>query len=334
VVRVKTYQHLSLEEREKLYWWIGQKKSLRWCAKQLKRSHTTLSREFHHNAQYGQEYLPCLADRIASRRGERQRHHAPLKNPKIFLYVRERLRKGWSPEIIAGRLPIDLPGCSIDDETIYRYVYGKHQHKDALWKRLPLGRVHRRMKLGRRVARTPKIPEAVSIDLRPEDVKTRMVPGHWETDNMEGVRSDSSVISVTVDRTTRYTMLSKLFHRGAMEKTQRLVERLERFPPMLCQSITTDNGAENSQHKRITGTLGIPVYFCHPYHSWEKGTVENTIGRLRRYLPKGNSVDGVKRKDVFRIEQQLNSTPRKCLGFLTPYEKMNQLLRGALPVRM
>lgn len=331
---MKKYSHLTLEEREKLYCWQGQGKSLRWCASQLGRTHTTLSRELHRNAKYGQEYLPCLADRIAVKRGERQRHHAPLKNPQVFLYVREKLRKGWSPETIAGRLPIDHPGFSIDDETIYRYIYGKHQHKDALWKRLPLGRMRRRRKLGRRVARTPKIPEAVSIDLRPEDVLKRDIPGHWETDNMEGVRGDASVISVTVDRTTRYAILSKLLRRGAKEKTEAVIKRLAGFPPAMKQSITADNGAENSQHKIMTDALGLTVYFCHPYHSWEKGTVENTIGRLRRHLPKGRSLSGIRVKDIFRIEQQMNSTPRKCLGFLTPYEKMNQLLSGALPVRM
>ena len=322
------YHHLRLEEREKLFGWKLQGISLREIAKRIDRSHASLSRELRRNAKYGNPYLPIHAQRKADRLSTLQRYKAPLKEPLVFLYVREHLRKPyhWSPESIAGRLSIDYPGYSITDEAIYQYIYGKKQRWMKLWKHLPLKRKKRCKKQGRRVA-CEKIPEAISIDVRSPDVKDRTIPGHWETDNMEGVRSDTVVVSATVERMTRMTLLSRLSNRKADAKTQAVVHRLRMFPTPIRLSLTADNGAENSDHKRITKCLSLPVYFCHPYHSWEKGTVENTIGRVRRYIPKGVSIDALTDEQVSAIEESMNSTPRKCLGFLTPYEKMVQLLQ-------
>lgn len=327
---VNGYSHLSLEEREKLYGWKQKGLSLREIAKRLGRSHSSLVRELKRHIKYGKLYLPCLAEKRAHRWATKQRYQAPLKCPLIFLYVREKLRLGWSPETIAGRLRIDYPDYSITDETIYRYIYGRKQKRMKLWRYLTLGRKKRRLKQGRRVHCSTKIPEAVSIDFRPSEVQERKAPGHWETDNMEGVRSDASVMSVTVERLARLTLLSKMNARTANSKTQAVVTRLSGFPKALKQTITADNGAENTEHTTISQKLGLAgMYFCHPYHSWEKGTVENTIGRVRRFFPKGKSIETLTDEEVAAVEYSLNSTPRKCLGFLTPYEKMDQLLRNS-----
>lgn len=326
---MRKYSQLNLEEREKLYGWKQKGLSLRQIAKQLGRSHSSLVRELKRHMQYGKPYLPCIAEKRSKRWSVKQRYQAPLKPPLIFLYVREKLRLGWSPETIAGRLVIDHPGFSITDETIYRYVYGKKQKRMKLWKYLTLGRKKRRVKYGRSVHRSTKIPEAISIDLRPQEVTQRKTPGHWETDNMEGVRSDQSVVSVTVERLARITLLNKMNDRTAKSKTHIVVDRLSDFPRALKQTITADNGAENTQHKAITEQLNLEgMYFCHPYHSWEKGTVENTIGRLRRFIPKGSSIDQLTDEEIAVVEHSINSTPRKCLGFLTPYEKMDELLKN------
>lgn len=323
------YSHLSLEEREKLYGWRQKGLSLRLIAKQLNRSHSSLVRELKRHRRYGKPYLPCLAEKRSHRWALKQRYQAPLKCPLIFLYVRMKLRLGWSPETIAGRLPIDYLGFSITDETIYRYIYGKKQRRMKLWRYLTLGRKKRRLKQGRRVHRLPKIPEAISIDFRPQETHKRNTPGHWETDNMEGVRSDKSVVSVTVERLARLTLLSKMNDRTAKSKTYAVVNRLSDFPQSLKQTITADNGAENTEHKTISQQLDLTgMYFCHPYHSWEKGTVENTIGRMRRFVPKGVSIDELTAEDIVAVEHSLNSTPRKCLGYLTPYEKMDKLLKN------
>lgn len=120
-------------------------------------------------------------------------------------------------------------------------------------------------------------------------------------------------------------LLSKMLNQKARVKTEVLTDRLSRIPLAIRLTLTADNGSENAYHKEITKRLGMPVYFCHAYHSWEKGTVENTIGRIRRFLPKGTRLSEVCEEQIAIIEYALNNTPRKCLGYLTPHEKMVEL---------
>lgn len=324
---MRTYNHLSLEEREKLYAWKEKGLSLREIGRQLKRNAGSLSREWRRNAKYGRPYLPCNAHRKAEKRGFKQRYRAPLKEPLIFLYVRTKLRdEKWSPETIAGRLPIDYPGYSIDDETIYRYVYRKKQSRMKLWEHLVLHRKRRMKKDGRKVKAYGRLPEAIPIANRPDVINQRLRPGDWETDNMEGKRSDDSSVSVTVDRLTRITRIYKLADHTAQTKSDSLVVQFKKEKPLLRGSLTIDRGAENSNHQFVTNIHGMPVFACNPYHSWEKGSVENMIGRIRRYIPKGKSVDGITQKILTRIEEVFNNMPRKVLGYLTPNEYLEKIL--------
>ena len=320
---MKKYKHLNLEEREKLYALNMQKISLRDIAVQLNRPHTTLSRELRRNKRFLSPYIPCQAHTYAKRRIQLQRATARLKSQEIYDYVLEKLKLKWSPETIAGRLPLDKPGLTIHFETIYRFIYRDSQRGYYLWTQLTHARKRRMKKLGRGVVKYGgKIPDAVSIDLRPQEVNERRSAGHWETDNVEGRRTDTAVLSTTVERVTRYTIVSKLRDKTADAKLDALVGRLSIFPGFLRQTTTTDNGGENWKHKEITKALSMLMYFCHAYHSWEKGTNENTNGRLRRYIPKGRSIDLLSDKEVAAVEYALNNTPRKCLGFLTPDEAM------------
>lgn len=321
---MRTFTQLSLEERELLFMWNEQGIPLRDIGRRLGRTHTTVSRELKRNAKYGQPYIPCRADRKAKKRALKQRYRAPLKEPLIFLYVREHLRQGWSPETIAGRLSIDYPGYSIDDETIYRYVYGKNQRRMKLWKHLTLHRKRRMKKDGRKV-RGVRIPDALPLESRPEKANLRTEPGHWETDNMEGKRNDRTSVSVSVDRMIRITRLRKLADHTAKEKARVLRNQFINETPQFQKSFTFDRGAENSHHKKITRKTNMPAFACTAYHSWEKGTVENTIGRVRRYIPKGTSVDAVSQRILTDIEDVLNNTPRKCLGYLTPNEMLEKI---------
>ncbi len=149
-----------------------------------------------------------------------------------------------------------------------------------------------------------------------------MKVGHWESDNLEGKHGDKTVISTTIDRTTRYTVLTKLAERSAEEKYSALVRRLSIFPEKVRQILTTDNGSENVNHKALSRALNMPVYFCHPYNSREKGSVENTNGKVRRCIHKGTSIDAYTRSEIATIERKLNKTPRRCLGYKTPGEVM------------
>lgn len=337
---MRTFHHLSLGEREKLFAWKEKGLSLRKIAKRLGRNVGSISHELRRHSKYGRAYLPCLAQRQADTWKQRQRYKAPLKCPQIFLYVREHLRMGWSPETIAGRLPIDHPGYTIDDETIYRYVYGRKQKWMKLWRYLVLHRKRRMKKEGRKVQQYARLASAIPITNRPMTINTRAFLGHWESDNMEGRRSDQTAVSVTVERVSRITRLKKLPDHTAEAKADCLIEQFFHEPLGLTKSLTVDRGPENSDHKSITRKTGAVVFACNPYHSWEKGTVENTIGRIRRHFPKGESVDTLTQRDLNTVEEMMNNTPRKVLGFLTPaevYGKIQSTSRTpsvAFPLRM
>lgn len=324
----KEYHHLELEEREKLFGYKKQGVSLREIARRLKRDVGTISRELKRNAPYGQTYLPCNAERRSVKRASKQRSQASWKGPAIYLYVRDHLKQDqWSPETIAGRLSIVHPGLSICHETIYRTIYDKENKKDKLWQYLTVRRQKRMRKGGRHVHKDSRIPEAVSIDKRPKIVDKRKQIGHWETDNIIGKITDKTALSVTVERKIKVTLLSKLVSKTADEKTKKLFIKMTQLPENLRRTITADNGPENANHKEITNSLDMLMYFCHAYHSWEKGTVENMNGRIRRFIPKGISMDPIDEKTIQAIEWKLNNTPRKCLGFRTPYEKLQKYLQ-------
>ena len=181
-------------------------------------------------------------------------------------------------------------------------------------------------KNGRNVRRNGTIPGSVSIDLRPKTILRRKVLGHWETDNMEGVKSDKTVVSVTTERLTRKIIVSKLKDRKAETKANALITRLESYPQDSRLTITADNGKENSKHIQIAQSLSINFFFCHAYHSWEKGSVENKVGRVRKFIPKGISIDPISDDYVKAVEDSINTRPMKCLGYLTPNEKFSSLL--------
>jgi IS30 family transposase len=298
-----------LEERERIFGFKEKGLSLQDIAKLLHRNVGTISRELGRHSKYGKKYLPCHAQREAVRVGLRQRRRSALKNPVVFLYVRTKLRNElWSPETIAGRLKIDHPDQSICFETIYRYVYlNPRTRRDRLWQYLELHRRKRMIKNGRKVKEYTKLTEAIPIQNRPEFINNRSEIGHWETDNMEGKRSDKTAISVTIERLLRLTKLTKLEGHTASVKTDAVIS-------------TFDRGPENSGYKEIGEKLKVTIYACNPYHSWEKGGVENMNKRIRRFIPKGSSVEHITQQYLTLLETKLNSTPRKALNYLTPIE--------------
>ncbi|MCX6784239.1 MAG: IS30 family transposase [candidate division WWE3 bacterium] len=323
-----SYEHLNIEERERLFGWRESGVSLQEIGRRLGRNVSTVSRELERNTYFGRQYLPCLAQRRAERVGLKQRYQAPLKNPEVFLYVREHLRLPhlWSPEAIAGRIGIDIKGARINQETIYRYIYGRRGKKYKLWQYLECGRKKRMKKDGRRVHNKGKVPNAISIDLRPKAVNNRKVVGYWETDNIEGPRKSKSALSVISERSVRRVLISKIANQTAVVKTASLVQRMKIYPQALLGSITQDNGQENYCHQETGKALGTTMYFCNAYHSWEKGGVENRNKAIRRFFPKGTDFDLVSDEEVAVVEYIINSRPMKCLNYLKPYEKMQQLV--------
>jgi len=312
-----------LEERVELYSGLRQGVSLRDIAKKLGRTHTSLGRELKRHTRYGRVYKPVLADKRAARWAARQRYKAPLKNPEILGYVLAKLKLGWSPETISGRMGIDHTGLSICPESIYTWIYSKKWKRDKLWKYLECGHMRRRQKQGRKVASYTQVLDSKSIDLRPELANLRLQLGHGETDLMESGRGSPAALSVTVDRLTRLVSLTKVADKTGRSKAKALARPA---PVGVWLTITADRGPENKKYHIWETKLGIQVYFCHAYHSWEKGTVEHTIRRIRRFIPKGSDVSQYSWRDIRKIEYWLNHKPMKCLQYLTPYERMQQEL--------
>lgn len=314
----KTYKQLNPNERDILAVLKSKGKSLREIASVLKRSPSTLSRELKRNAPpiYTGYYLSHKAQDRADRRNRESHQRQRLKNDFIRQYVEKRLSWGWSPELIAGRLVIDHPGLSISHEAIYQWVY-----QDAAHLILSLVRAHHKRK-HRGYSRKHKkshIPGRISIKKRPKAIFKRLHIGHWETDTIS-CRKSYQAIQVTVERKARYTKMAKLKTKSARAMSIALTRRLSRYPAELRLSITYDNGPENAEHLRTNKILGTSSYFCEPFHSYERGTVENTIGLVRRFLPKKTNLANISQNHLTKIEYWLNERPRKCLGFKTPAE--------------
>jgi len=314
----RRYRHLSEEERDKLAIYRAQGWSLRAIARKLGRDPATLSRELKRNAApvYRGCYWPHRAHTRADRRNRRTHRRRRLKSDALRRFVEVRLRIGWSPELIAGRLRTSRRGWRISYEAIYQWIYREARHLIPF-----LARSHRkRLERGHSRKHTQShIPERVSITRRPAVVARRLQAGHWEADTVVSRRS-LAALQVVVERKARFTKIKRLSRRSAAAMRAGLNRTLARFPQRIRRSITYDNGTENVEHQRVNQHLGTRSFFSEPHHPWEKGTVENTIGLIRRFLPKKTDFAKVHRTELRRIEQRLNHRPRKCLGFKTPSE--------------
>ena len=322
---MKGYTHFSDQEREQLFVYRQQGKSVRAIGYLLGRNHATIVRELQRNAASLHEaaqrsYSPSTASRLARQRRKASKR-GKLKNQSFRQFVIRKLTRGWSPEQIAGRLKLTVPHRAISHEVIYQFIYHPDQRSLRLWEFLRRGQTRRRIRFGRpaKTHQYLKIPNRISIERRPTEANERQRFGHFESDLLIGRRPNREVISVTVDRRTGYMLMDKLPRPDAETRAQNLIDRLGRLPLRL-RTLTVDNGKENYHHAKVTQALGCSIFFCHPYHAWEKGTVENTVGLVRWYLPKGTDLCAVSQGDLHSMERDLNDRPRKRLGFYTPSE--------------
>ena len=193
-----------------------------------------------------------------------------------------------------------------------------------------LVRAHKRRQLRghRHTHRELHIPDRISITQRPAVIASRRQFGHWESDTVIA-RNSRAALSVSVERTSRFTKIAKLPRRTARNLRVALTRMLSQYPSHARRSITYDNGQENVEHTIVNSVLHTQSFFCEPFHSWEKATVENTIGIIRRTYPKKTNFDAVSTTDIKRLERRLNNRPRKILHYKTPKEVFHQ--RVALP---
>lgn len=317
----KNYKHITMDEREliaKMHW---EGKKLSEIANALARDKGTISRELKRNASSEYRcYTPCRAQYRADERRKTASKRPRLKNETVCQYVLEKLALGWSPELIAGRLPLEHIGFSISYEAIYQYIYHpKTADREELI--ASLRRCHRKRmqkSTGRKVRKT-KIPNRVPIDVRPKSVESRRYYGHWEGDSLISRKSLAALNSLT-ERKSRLLLLTKLKRKGAEDTKNAVIERLYALPAQMRRTLTLDNGTENAQHEEITAEIGTKCYFAHPYASWERGTNEHINGLIRWYLPKGTDFSKISNEQIAQIESLINNRPRKCLGFKTPLE--------------
>jgi IS30 family transposase len=316
----KTYVQLTEAERELIAQMHWEGKGPSEIARTIGRNKGTISRELRRNSSHEYScYTPCKAHKRSVQRKLTARHSRPLlKNEKIQLYVRQKLKLNWSPEIIAGRLK--KSGQSISHEAIYQFIY----HRDTPDREQlisQLCRAHRKRRIkgkGRKVRKT-KIPNRVSIDARPKAVDQRKQVGHWEADTLISRKSKAALHSMT-ERVTRLLRLSKLKSKSAAESNKAVAKALKNLPLRAKRTLTLDNGTENASHEELTEKLGIKCYFADPYAAWQRGSNEQINGLIRRYLPKGTDFSKIDKDQIKKIERLINNRPRKCLGFKTPLE--------------
>jgi len=261
------------------------------------------------------KYNPDLAQRKADKR------KVEKKRKEVFTQamkkrVKKLLRKDLSPEQIVGRSQVENIAM-VSHETIYCWIWQDKRQGGDLHKSLRRqGRKY--SKRGSKNAGRGFIPNRVEIDQRPSIVEQKERFGDLEIDTIIGKNHKGAILTIN-DRATSRVWIRKLSGKEAIPVAKITVWALRKVKNLI-HTITADNGKEFALHKAITQQLKIPIYFAHPYHSWERGANENMNGLIRQYLPKGISFEGVTEAYVLQIQQQLNNRPRKSLGYLTPKE--------------
>jgi IS30 family transposase len=262
---------------------------------------------------------------LTERRRRWDARHKLARQPALRAIVGDFLAMGWSPEQIAGRLARLQHYPTISHESIYRFVYHRSAQKDY-WHRLLPRRKSRRGQLGRRGGGGPTryIQGRVPVGRRPKVASTRRQAGHWEADLMLFRRYGQAVL-VAHERVSRLTHLRRQPSKAAQPVLDNLLALFSPLTRKLRRSVTFDNGSEFSLHAALTDQLGMRTFFCDPHAPWQKGGIENAIGRLRRPLPRKSDLARITQLQLDQLIDRYNSTPRKCLSFRTPLEVFHAL---------
>lgn len=285
-------------------------------ARALGRHRSSISREIRRNrSSFDRCYRPFVASHRARARLSRSRRNSRF-TAEDFRVVERLLRRKWSPEQISGRLRSDKT-LSISHETIYIHIWDDKATGGQLHKHLRCA-VKKRRKRHNSYDSRGRLAGKRHISQRPRWVEQRKSIGHWEVDTVVGVGSKDCVATL-VERKTGFTLLGKLRDRCKLSMSKRLRSLIRREQACF-KTITADNGTEFHDYESVEDTVGVRFYFATPYHSWERGTNENLNGLLRQYLPKRASLAGLTQRQCDAIARQLNTRPRKRLGYRTPEE--------------
>ena len=329
-VRRRSPRHLSLLEREEIFRGVAAGDSLRMVAARLGRAPSTISRELARNGGRSR-YRAHRADRAAVRRARRPKPSKLATNQELRTVVEDKLEEWWSPEQVAHWLRRSYPDHQemwVSHETIYLslFIQGKGALRRELAESLRTGRAYRRPKNKRAPSGKGQIVDRVMISERPAEVEDRAVPGHWEGDLLMGKRQ--TAIGTLVERWSRYVMLFPLPDGNTAEAVRTaLAATVQRLPEHLWKSLTWDQGKEMAEHLQFSIDTGVDVYFCDPQSPWQRGTNENTNGLLRQYFPKGTDMSLLTQADLDKAAHSLNGRPRQTLDWMTPSEKLAEVLQ-------
>jgi IS30 family transposase len=323
-------RYLSFAEREEIALGLAAGLSPAQIAAALGRPRSTVGREIARNSGSRGRYRASVAEDKAQRRARRPKTAKLAACPGLRAVVQQRLTDRWSPEQIAASLRQehpDRPEMWVSHETIYQsiYVQGRGALRRELARCLRTGRALRRPRR-RPGERRGRIPDMVNIADRPAEVADRAVPGHWEGDLIMGA-DGKSAIGTLVERTSRFCLLLHLpAGASAINVRDRMIETIQTLPVQLRRSVTWDQGREMARHAEIAVAADIDIYFCDPHSPWQRGTNENTNGLLRQYFPKGTDLSVHPAEALIAVAAQLNTRPRKTLGWKTPAQTLAEIL--------
>ncbi|MBI0539776.1 IS30 family transposase [Roseomonas sp. KE2513] len=320
---VACYTQLSFAERRALYRLLDARCPVAEIARQLGRHRSTIHREIKRNFHRDEDpsfsgYFPVAAQEMAHDR--RQRWRKIVVHPHLRRYLLQHLQLGWSPQQIAGRLAREHPdGPRLCHETIYRHIYGADGQQERFAALIPLARRRRRRQRMGRKPRSTSIPAKHWIANRPPEIAARTSFGHWECDLLIfAPQSGKANVTTLVERQSRFTMLLANDSRHSLPLMGRVRQALETWPSTARKSITFDRGTEFLRHESLGSTLAVGCFFCDPHSPWQKGSVENANGRIRRFLPSTTPIVDLSPDRLVQLVARLNATPRKCLGYRTP----------------
>lgn len=316
------YRQFSVEERIELARLRAAGVSIRQIAAGLDRAPSSVARELKRNSGVQVGYQPIYAQQQARARrwsGSKLDRDAELRGS-----VLDQLRCGWSPEQIAGRLK--GASRSVGAETIYRFIYGQiTRHNDFTWRNyLPRAKSRRGWRPSRGGSSALHMKHRIGLSARPAEVLERTSPGHWEADLMAFSRYGQNILMLH-ERMSRALIGARLPSKQAEPVASALVAALRSLPAPLRQTVTFDNGTEFARHYDLNA-IGIDTYFCDPHAPWQKGGIENAIGRMRRFLPRKTDLASLDNNDFTKLIAAYNATPRKCLDWKTPAEAFSQHL--------
>jgi len=321
----KNYDQLSLDERIRLAQLHAEGLSIRQIAADLDRSPSTIARELKRNSGNQVGYKPSHAqERTCARRWKGSRLE---RDPALAEDVLDCLKRGWSPEQTCGFLERAHGEKVISPESIYRFIYAQiRRTKDYSWRRYLPRAKSKRGRFGRRGGSSAQhIQARVSIAERPIEVENRTIPGHWEADLMLFARYGQAILALH-ERSSRLLIALRPRNKQAALIARNIAAVLAPLPKALRQTITFDNGTEFARHYELH-ELDIETYFCDPYAPWQKGGIENAIGRMRRSIPRKTDLATMPARHLSNLIAAYNNTPRKCLDWHTPSEFfLSQLL--------